>query len=88
MIVKTSETKVKNTCDQLIAWGFCCNGEAKFLVEKFNSTEYAIMCEKHKIAFENQYPKADVKYHDWSLELNERFADRANKANLENEFIR
>lgn len=83
MIVKTDETKVKNTCDQLIAWGFCCNKPAAFLVEKLNTTEYAIMCANHKAGFERIYSSSEVVFHQWTLELNQKFADRAEKANAE-----
>lgn len=80
-IVKTSEAKVKNTCDQLIAWGFCCNKPADFLVERLNSTEYAIMCANHKAGFERRYPNEEIVYHEYSLELNQKFADIADIAN-------
>ena len=77
MIVKTHETKVKNTCDQLIAWGFPCSSEARFLVVRADSPEYAIMCEAHKKEFERLYPKAGVEYRAWTLELNQKLAEAA-----------
>ena len=79
MQTKTSETKVQDTCDTLIAWGFRCSATAAFLVKRINSPEYAIMCEKHRRGFQNQYPREEVIYHKWSLELNQKFADEANQ---------
>lgn len=78
MITKTHETKVKNTCDQLIAWGFCCSKPATFLVKRVNSPEYAIMCETHKKGFERCYPNEQMEFHEYSMELNQAFADEAN----------
>ena len=78
MQIKTSETKVKNTCDQLIAWGFCCSKPAEFIVKRVNSPEYAIMGGEHRKGFERQYPNESVEFLDWSLELNEQMAQAAN----------
>ncbi len=79
MQIKSPEIKVKNTCDQLIAWGFCCSRAAEFLVKKTDSPEYAIMCGKHKTEFEKQYPNKKMEFHIYSQELNEKFADQAQK---------
>ncbi len=79
--IKTSETKIKDTCDQLIAWGFCCNAPAKFLVIRLGSTEYAIMCEQHRRSFEREYPHEFVEYHGYSAELVRRLADEADIRN-------
>lgn len=79
MQTKTSETKVQDTCDTLIAWGFCCQSKAAFLVKRNNSPEYAIMCNSHKTKFQKQYPLEAVEIHEWSLELNQKFADEASE---------
>ncbi len=79
MQTKTSETKVKDTCDTLITWGFCCTEKAEFLIKRTNSPEYAIMCGKHKQGFQRQYPNEQVVYMPWTLELNQQLADAANE---------
>lgn len=79
MVIETPELKVKETCDQLIAWGFCCNEKAEFLVKKSNSVEYAIMCGKHKQEFEKVHSNIEVEFFDYSLELNQQFANIAKK---------
>ncbi len=81
MIEHSPETKVKATCDQLIARNFCCNQPAKFLVKSLDSLEYAIMCEKHKQEFEHRYTHRNsinnYQFYEWNLELNQKFADEA-----------
>lgn len=77
MITKTRETKVKNTCDQLIAPMFCCQEPAAFPVKRNDSPEYAIMCALHRTRFQRQYPNEDVIYHEWNLQLNQKFSEQA-----------
>lgn len=74
----STEIKVKDTCDTLILWVFCCSEKAAFLVKRKDSPEYAIMCEEHKKDFERIYPNEKVVYHAYSLALNQQFADEAN----------
>jgi hypothetical protein len=76
-VIKTPECKVKDTCDQLIAWGFCCTKPAAFLVKKTDSPEYAIMCDEHKKSFASHFPNESVDYLPWTLELNQNLAAEA-----------
>jgi hypothetical protein len=76
-VISTHECKVKDTCDQLIAWGFCCDKPAAYLVKEMRLPLYAIMCVSHAGNFRRMFPNADVGYHAWSLELNQKFADEA-----------
>lgn len=77
MQTQTSETKVQDTCDTLVAWGFSCQEKAAFLIKRKDSPEYAIMCNTHKNDFQRHYPSEKVSFHEWSLELNQQFADEA-----------
>jgi hypothetical protein len=35
------------------------------------------LCGSHKKGFERQYPNEPVEFHEWSLDLNQKFADEA-----------
>ncbi len=80
MILKTEKTTVKSICDCL--WGKNeCPNPAAFLTKHKTSKMYSIMCEVHQAQFAEIYPNAPVEYHEWSAELNRRFAEEASNGN-------
>lgn len=76
-VINSPECKVKETCDQLVAWGFCCTKPAEFIVKKTHSPEYAIMCGEHKKKFAAHFPNEAVEYLPWTLERNQKLAAEA-----------